>query len=160
MIDALLGVAYSLVGFVVGFLLGRVTREVHEIKEAVVPETFANEDSDHRAHLTRLGIVVIILSLATVTTSAMSTIAVYRQSDCLRDYNSRFTVAFNARAAASDADRTALNSMILSIADKTKTQKEREVAFTTYVQQVKDGNATRAKNPLPQPPDPRRLCGD
>jgi len=158
-IDALLGTAYSLTGFVVGFLLGRVTREVHEIKETVVPETFAQEDAYHHTRATRLGIVVIILSLVTVVSSAMSTVAVYRQADCLREYNSRFTLAFNARATANDTDRKALNTMIVSIADRSLSQQERAAKFAAYVEQVKAGDRLRAEHPLPQPPDPRRLCG-
>jgi hypothetical protein len=157
--QVLAGCIYSLAGFLVGFLVGRITREVHEIRESVVPDTFASKD-DHGQHATKLGVVVIILSLLTVLGATFTGVQAKRQADCQNDYNARFVEAFQARAKASDADRSALNAMILGLADTTTSQAERRAIFLGYVDQVKKSDATRKANPLPAPPDPRDLCGD
>lgn len=156
--ELLLNIAYSLMGFGVGFFTGRLSRDVHDIKEAVVPNTFAKSDEDDAVHPTALGIVVIVLSVLTVATSAYATFQTWEQADCTRDYNARFAVAFQARAKTNDADRTALNNMLVGIADQRLTRAERTRIYNDYVAQVKRSNETRKKNPLPQPPDPADYC--
>lgn len=158
MIEQLLvGFVYSLSGFVIGFLAGRVTREVHEIRETVVPESFVTND-DHGLHATRLGVAVIVLSLLSVFGMAVTGYQAKQQADCQSAYNARFFEAFQARARANDQDRNALNELILSFDDPKLTPESRREAFSTYVESVRAANAERQRHPLPTPPDPRKLC--
>lgn len=158
--DVLTGLVYSVAGFMGGFTVGRLTREVHEIRETVMPDTFARKDSDGSQHATKLGVAIIILSLLTVISAAFTAVQAKRQAQCQRDYNARFVEAFQARARAADADRAALNTMIIRIANQKSTPAERKRVVAEYVQSIEAGDAARKAHPLPQPPDPRDLCSD
>jgi hypothetical protein len=156
------GLLYSGAGFVLGFAIGRVTREVHEIKETVVPETFVTRDEDgvRHTHATKLGVVVIVLSLLTVLGATFTGLQAKAQADCQSAYNARFFEAFQARAKANDGDRKALNTMLLALGDPSLTRDQRTKVFNDYLASIRASDADRRAHPLPQPPDPRDRCAE
>lgn len=123
----LASMAWSVAGLIIGYALGRMSRDVHELREALVDEQDAHDDAvgrerrsgeDRRAPVQPnrtsqlLGVAIIILAALSVSASA---VAVQRQSDqvaCQNRYNRSFADALSERSRAADADRAAITRLI------------------------------------------------
>lgn len=165
MSEALTGLAYSLLGFVIGYIVGKAGAEVHEIKEVVAPD-------HHPAHeaplptkkrgimnITKsrgLGVLLIILALVTVLLSTLTAIDLRNQADCRDSYNLRFYEAYVVRARAADSDRKSFNQMLYALNDPDL--QKRRAAYVKYLDDIKKTDAQRKKNPLPFPPNPTGYC--
>lgn len=148
---------WSLVGFAVGWLAGGARRDVRVIKEAVVPD----EDDDEKARprwmggmdATRwLGIVVAILAVVTVTQSYLASRRLSEVTDCQADYNQRIVDVTRIRSQLADEDRTALNTMLLTIYTKRDDKPAQLAAYTAWVNTVRTNEVERKQHPLPEWP--------
>lgn len=166
--NVLASAAYSLAGFLVGFGLGRVSRDVHDIKESVVTEpTRLVRRDPHQHGFWRwtdnrvLGLGLLALSILTLVFAFIGSQKLTNQAQCQSEFNVRFGLAYQARAASADGDRNALNNLMLSIAGEPPTPQGRakaRAAFEHYIAQIKTSDATRRAHPLPDPPNPATLC--
>ena len=164
MSEALTGLAYSLLGFVIGYIVGKAGAEVHEIKEVVAPDRHpAHEGQPQKkrgiVNLTKsrgVGVLLICLALVTVLLSTLTAIDLRNQADCRDRYNLRFYQAYVERARAADADRTSFNQMLYALNDPDL--QKRRAAYVRYIADIKKTEAARAKNPLPYPPNPTGYC--
>lgn len=73
-----------------------------------------------------------------------------RQTDCNARYNERAARAAQARAAAADADREALNTLVRSLVDDNTTDGREQVE--RYLEKIERTDAERSANPVPPPP--------
>jgi hypothetical protein len=171
LVETLHSLAYSTLGLIIGFMIGRLTREVHEVKEVVCPDEHTGHV--HPAHekptgkqgpvpttvLIRsrtLGVMLIILSLVTVLLSTITAIDNRRKADCNRRYNIEFVRVFLERSKAADQDRDSLNKMLRGIDSPDRAVRER--VFRDYLTEIAATEEQRKQNPLPAPPDPATFC--
>jgi hypothetical protein len=169
-VETLHSLAYSTLGLIIGFVIGRLTREVHEVRETVCPD-------EHTGHVhpqhekpgkqgampttvlirsRSLGVMLIILSLVTVLLSTITAIDNRKKADCNRRYNVEFVRVFLERAKAGDKDRASLNRMLTGI--NTPDQAVRQQVFRDYLEEIAATEQERRENPLPTPPDPKTFC--
>lgn len=166
MTEALSGLAYSLLGFVIGYIIGKAGKEVHDIKEVVAPDHHAAHEAKptpkkrglmHSITKSRgVGVLLIVLALVTVLLSTLTAIDLRNQAECRDRYNVRMFQAFVARAKANDLDRASFNQMLYALNDPDATK--RRAAYVRYLADIKKTDAQRAKSPLPNPPDPNGFC--
>lgn len=162
--EATSSLAYSLLGLVIGFALGRATREVHEIKEAVAPDPHPAHEKPPTRKQGRMsyvksrtiGVMLIGLALVTVLMTSIVAIEDRRQNECFRNYNIAFAKAFQERALAADRDRISLNRMLIAL--NNPNAEVRRKVFENYLDEIALTDLERKKNPLPRPPDPARFC--
>lgn len=161
--EAVNSLAYSLLGLIIGFVLGRATKEVHEIKEKIVePDHHPQHEKPSRKQgqgvmkSRTLGVMLIVLALLTVLMSSLTAVQDRAQSDCFRRYNVAFGKAFSERAKAADADRASLNKMLTAI--NTPDQATRARVYQQYLDELAQTDKQRKANPLPQPPDAAKFC--
>ena len=165
MSEALSGLAYSLLGFVIGYIIGKAGAEVHEIKEVVAPD----HHPAHEAHTVRkqgfmhaitksrgVGVLLIVLALVTVLLSTLTAIDLRDQAECRDRYNMRFFQAYVTRSKAADADRASFNALIYAL--NSPDPDARRASYLRYVEEIKQTDTQRKKNPLPNPPDPTGFC--
>jgi hypothetical protein len=166
MSEALSGLAYSLLGFVIGYIIGKAGAEVHDIKEVVAPghhpaheakPTPRKQGLMHAITKSRgVGVVLILLALVTVLLSTLTAIDLRDQAQCRDRYNTRFFQAYVTRSKAADADRNSFNQLLYALNDPDPAK--RRVSYQKYVDETKQTDAQRKKNPLPNPPDPTGFC--
>lgn len=73
-----------------------------------------------------------------------------RQTDCTARYNERAARSQQARAAAADADREALNRLVRSLVDDNPNDGREQVQ--RYLEAIERTDRERAENPVPPPP--------
>ena len=153
------GVAYSLFGFLVGWVVGHEAQVIEEIREAVM-----DEHEDHTKKETKkrwtlpnkwnqpkfLGTVVVLLSLFTVMQTAYFTYQQRTVTECLADFNSDVSEVQNTRARWADEDRGALIDFFKTQSeDSQPTPEKTEEAFQTLIETYDLNTVRRAATPLP-----------
>jgi hypothetical protein len=181
--NELLGnLAYSGLGFLLGYLVGGLRAEVHEIRETVcqhpdhdemshdgTPDEQAGTEMDtetrplnekpwHKRFTLNvvIGALLILLSLYTVVSSTRLSSSDKDQAECFTTYNLQFIKAYQARAFAADQDRESFNRLMLTLDNPNP--KVRRDAFETYLADVRKTDEQRKKTPLPVPPNPEKFC--
>jgi hypothetical protein len=91
--------------------------------------------------------VLVLLSSAGVIWLG---VADRQQSECNARYNERQAHSQRARAAAADADREALNTLVRSLVDDNPSDGREQVR--RYLEAIDRTNAERERNPVPPPP--------
>lgn len=146
---------WSAVGFGIGWFLGSTRREVQQIKEAVVPENV--EFRPHHAppvpSSRLLGIVVMLLAIASVGSTYVANQRISNVTECQADYNDRFADVASYRAALAAEDSQALQTMLITLYRKRDaSDKERLRVFERWVKTVQQNSKDRKANPLPNVP--------
>lgn len=161
--------AWALLGFVVGWAIGRVTRAAALIEEAAMTEPTEDPPPVRVTWWARvsrrptadqlLGLVVVILAVASVIVMAVSVSAQQAEIEraqqsikCQTRFNQAFAGALNERTAAAarerDGQAALLDAIVLEPRDRARTAE----AIKIYRAQLEDAKAQRAANPLPEQP--------
>jgi hypothetical protein len=149
--DLLPSFSWSLVGFTIGWLVGREMLFISQIREAVVPEeeierTEQRLPAPNRNRL--LGIVVIILALFTVTQGSYYAYETNKKSECQAQYNADFARVIGLRAKWSDEDKKAETKLWRDFL-AAKPGQSRKI-LQTYLDATERTDKLRAENPLPK----------
>lgn len=145
--------AWSVVGFISGWLLATVGRDVKDIKEAVVPDRVKQQRAPHPNGMRVLGIVVALLAIVTVVQGYMLSSKQAAVVECQATYNDRFAEATQRRAALADEDREALTNMLLGLyRQRDDSERERLRTFEQWVETTQRNERYREAHPLPELP--------
>lgn len=161
-------VPWILAGLVVGFFMGRSTRAVEAIADAVQEEGDAMPGR-RRIRFTGNGVIIgvlVALGIATATQAyvqgdATSRVAEEnrRLGECQKAYISGFADALDARSTASAEAQDALDDFLFTvakIAPSPEGQAKFQDAFNEYVKKRAEAKKAQAENPYP--PAPRDVC--
>lgn len=132
---------WALAGLIVGYLLGQLGRRALRPGEPM-PARFTRAD-----HV--LGLIVIVLALASVIVTAVS---VHRQQqliECQTNYNRAFTSALSERNEAAARERAAQRELLTSTATD---QAGWTAVRQRYLDVLAQADAQRNANPLPEDP--------
>ncbi|SFO82061.1 hypothetical protein SAMN05421810_10166 [Amycolatopsis arida] len=157
---------WALLGFIVGYLVGRAMRDVHHMATAIPTE---NTDPDPRRGQDRsrvppgqvvLGVVILLLGGLTVTQGIISHSATRRVADCQATYNNSFADALDARSNATADAQAALDELLKTVSGHLGQPPvpldQVRAAIDHYLIERARANATRDQHPYPPPP--RDLC--
>jgi len=128
--------AWSVIGFVVGWLGASLRSDIHTLKEALVPTEEARAQRLKRTQRSTrlLGVIVAVLAVATVVQGVIAQQRLNDVSRCQAQYNERFAAASKTRADLADEDRRALNRMLLTLYQKRDaSEQERLGVFERWV---------------------------
>lgn len=172
-------VAWGLGGLALGYFLGSIGREVHELRETLVTENEPtptpppahdrrNGGGDRRQSRSNaiLGIVMVLLAVVSVTVAAVAVSEredrldrIETQVDCEADYLVEYAVAINERTDAVIADRHAIRALIETTAElqtlglpERERQRRFQAAVQVFLEASSEADKTRAQAPLPIPP--------
>ncbi len=151
--------AYSLIGFVLGWLIGYEARTLDYIRKAVKisgdMESDPGEDGDmtetrSSSTLGRIGYAIIILSLLTILQSAYFSYTQRQVSQCLSDYNEDFSEVYDLRSKFAEYDREALTRFLDTYQQTPPpTETERLQALLALRADYARTEALRDKTPFP-----------
>lgn len=151
--DLLPSISWSLIGFVLGWLIGREMLFISQIREAVVPED-ERERTDHsvadspekRSRL--LGIIIVCLAVFSVVQGSYYAYETNKQSSCQAQFNKDFAAVLQKRAQWADEDKAAeikLFKDLLSAKPGTGAS-----ILQDYLATTDRTDKLRAENPLPK----------
>lgn len=161
--------AWSLLGLFVGFVLGRITREVHEVHEVVAPlderlpviesppHPYRRSGDRTRRRDKMLALALILLAIGSVATAALAVDRRSALAECQTDYNARVILSIKARQLANDVDRTAIVDLVRTVANVQSSglppavDRERtNMALRHYLDTSAASDAIRRSRPLPE----------
>jgi urease accessory protein UreF len=157
-------------GFVVGFLLGRMSRDTHDIAVTMDQGEFVDERKRRRrpTYQSVMGVVVVLLGLATAVQGIYQDSATRRVANCTRAYANGFADAIDARSEASAASQNALDGWMTTLDElltratpETDTAAARErfrLSTAEYLSKRAEFKKQQAEHPLPPPP--RDVCSE
>jgi len=149
--DLLPSFSWSLVGFVLGWLVGREMLFISQIREAVVPEeeierTEPTLPSPRGNRL--LGIVVIVLAIFTVAQGAYFSWENNQKADCQAQFNADFASVLAKRAQWANEDKAAEIKLWRDFL-AAKPGQARSI-LQDYLVATARTDKLRAENPLPK----------
>lgn len=105
---------------------------------------------------TRAGKVMLAASAVALVVSVLSGIRRELDADCQSRVNEHLILSQNARAAAAEQDRRAIDSLVNAVAEAQSPATIRQ-ALDSYRKARTETDLDRARNPLPAPPS--ETCG-
>lgn len=151
--EILASVSWSLIGFLLGWLVGREMLFISQIREAVVSEE-ERERTDHKVTPEKrsrlLGFIVVLLALLSVLEGAYYTWDTEKKTACQAHYNADFTKVVGLRAQWADDDKRALNKMLSDILGAAGQPGKGRDILIKYIQSTERTDKLRAENPLPK----------
>lgn len=150
MIEELLpSISWSIIGFIVGWLVGREMLFVTQIREAVVPEEEIERTDPKLPKGNRvLGIVVIILAIFTVVQGSYFAYENNQKSECQAQFNADFAKVLGLRAQWANEDKNAEIKLFTDLL-AAKPGGGR-VILQKYLEVTARTDKLRAENPLPK----------
>lgn len=159
--DVFLQLVYSLAGLIVGFFFGRLSHEVHEVKERLMsdhhtdpampgPHVHGKAPSRRRDGL--IGFVTIVLAVVSIVVVATGQANDARRQECENDYASEVAAAVVARSAAAAEDRAILIELVKDITNSTSRQ-ESATALQHFIAATNRNDKIREAQPFPDPPE-------
>lgn len=163
-------IAWTLAGGIGGYMLGRITRDVHHLAnpEARVPtpepEPAAKEHRPRRWHPSAqllIGLLVVVLGVGTAIQGIVVNNRVEHLQQCQTRYTSRFADALDARTQATNDSQAALDNLVNTIGKNLgqggkANQAAISRALRQYMAQREKTKHERAKHQYPEPP--RQAC--
>lgn len=150
--DLLPSLSWSLVGFVVGWLVGREMLFISQIREAVVPEAEI-ERTEQKLPAPRssrlLGIVVIVLAIFTVAQGSYYAYENNKKSSCQAQFNSDFAKVIALRSQWANEDKAAEIKLWRDFLTTTQPAQSRKI-LEAYLEATTRTDKLRAENPLPK----------
>lgn len=144
---------WSITGFVVGWFAGRLGRDVHTLKETVMPE---HPRPWYRRRISRdalFGIVIVVLAVLTVASSVLATWQLSAATQCQEQFNNQYRAALEVRSDAAARVRAAQRTFIQAIserpADPQQAALQRQAAISTYLAALDDADRRAGENPIP-----------
>jgi len=171
-------VCVGAVSFLLGYLAGRIARDVHRIAETVTEQGGSMSKTLPRRTVLRqrlhasagqfvIAFVVIALGVATVVQGVYQSAATRRIATCNEAYANALADVIEARAKGNQAAQDALDELMTTIghlaatppaseAEAAQRREESRRAVTNYVTKRAEIKALQQKNPCPAPP--RESC--
>lgn len=147
------GLAYSLLGFVVGWLVGHEAQTIEEIRDAVVSEEEADamdRNVRERTRLGKVGIFLIVMAIFTVIQSAYFSFEQNKATKCLAEYNNDLASVQQVRAKWADEDRKAMMDFFDTYQSQPPPNQEERIRAFEKLTSTYDKNTERRKDtPLP-----------
>lgn len=151
-------VPWALGGFLVGYLTGAHVRRTHARQDNT-------EDSvSRRKWLSSqqiLGLVVVLLAVATVVQGVLTTRATEQLAECQQRYSSEFAETINARAQSTSEAQDALDRLMTLVGEAVREPGTDtgavQRAIDDYLASRREAEANRQRNPYPPPPN--SICG-
>jgi hypothetical protein len=157
---------WAVLGFVVGYLVGRAARDVHRVVTAITPEDTVPEPqppTPRRRVPTGqfvLGVVVVLLGIITVAQGIVTNSTTRRITECQSAYSNGFADALDARSSASTDAQNALDELMKTmsgyLADAPIPPDKVRAAIGDYLHKRAKAETERQQHPYPPPP--RDLC--
>jgi hypothetical protein len=151
--DLLPSVCWSLIGFLIGWLVGREMLFISQIREAVVPEEerertdqMVADTPERRSRL--LGFVVVILAVFTVLQGSYFTYESNKKAQCQAQFNEDFRVVLQKRAQWADEDKQALTKLLSDLL--VAKQNTGRTVLEDYLAATARNDKLRKENPLPK----------
>lgn len=152
--------AWSFGGFAVGYFVCATNRDLHSIKEAIVPEQHEPQRQPVRPYIPNrlLGVILVVMAVVTTVAIALATQQRSEVSECQAEVNRDLITALSERSKIADEDRHALDALILAVvANSDLSEKERQrqgrEAINNYVKTIAESKAARARVDMPKPTD-------
>ena len=148
--------AWSAAGFVLGWFLGRLGREVATIGETVMPAHARRSPRRIRLHTEHLiGLVVVLLAACTIAASVVVNARLEKATDCQAAFNAAYSDALAERTEAANNERAAQRELLQAIVhgQASDAEQRRAVArdaMTRYLERLRQVDQQRASNPLPE----------
>lgn len=151
MTELLTSVSWSLIGFLVGWLVGREMLFISQIREAIVPQD-ERERTDHKVTPEKrsrlLGFIVVLLALFSVAQGSFYAYESEKKSACQAQFNNDFARVATARSQWADDDKKALNKMLSDLLSAKPGQGR--TILEKYIEATERTDKLRAENPLPK----------
>ena len=143
--------AYSVFGFLCGWLLGHEARILREVQGAVTGNESSEIYTDHRRKgpwYSSLGVFLVLLASFTVLQSAYFTFQQREATSCLTEYNEDFAVVAQLRSDWVEEDRLALVEFFHTY-DSGASERVRDQSFANLMRTFERNGEKRASTPLP-----------
>lgn len=153
--DVLAALAWSAAGFILGYLVGRAAREVHEIKEAVVEEK-TEQPTPKRPQRSRpethqvIGIVLVILALGSVMLMTKQLSDRQAEIECRADVLNETISTLDQRGQLASQDRAALDRFMGRVFSPDATAQTARRAYVAYTRAVAANAEERAELAYPE----------
>lgn len=155
---------WAVLGFAIGYFVGRAARDVHRVVTAITPNTTDTPPPTGRRHPlsghTIVGLIVVLLGVVTVVQGIVTNNATRQIAECQAAYSNGFADALDARSSATTATQDALDELVTTVsgylADSPIPSDKVRVAIGRYLDQRAKAEAERERHPYPPPP--RDLC--
>lgn len=157
---------WAVLGFIVGYLVGRAARDAHRVVTAITTENTMTEQylpTPRRRVPTGqfvLGVVVVLLGIITVAQGITTSSTTRRITECQAAYSNGFADALDARASATADAQMALDELVKAIsgylASPPVPPDKVRAAIGDYL--AKRAKAETERQQHPYPPPPRDLC--
>lgn len=142
--------AYSAIGFILGWLVGYEARR-HEETKHMDGET--RRRAKEGGGISRVGAFIIALSVATALQSAYFSWEQHRAGECFAQYNSDFGQVQTLRSGWADTDRQSLIEFFDSYStDPPPSEEQARTAFFALQQKYATITKLREDTPLPDLP--------
>lgn len=154
-------IAWAALGFLVGFLVGRASRDVHAIARAATDQGGPMATSRRRRFRidpqAGIAIVVVLLGVITLIQAIVQSRATERLDRCQAEYAEQFAQALDSRALAGDEAWVALDNLMSTVgraldADDDAGGEQTERAIHDYIASRETMVAERTANPIAPPP--------
>lgn len=148
--DLVQSLAWSVLGFLLGYAVGKTTRDVHivNVRDDSPPQKIP---PSLRKFDAVIGTAVLLMAVLSVIMSSITLARLGDKIDCQARYNERVSEALTARTRAAADDRKAMLNLVTSAA-RADTREESVAALNRYLEAAADADAARARNPFPEPP--------
>lgn len=148
--------AWSLVGFALGWVVASLRHDLTQIKETVVhedPPPTPRHVTHHPSASRWLGIVVALLAAVTVVQGLIAQQKIADVTACQAEFNRDFAHASSLRSQLAAEDRAALNSMLIALyRQRNQPDSARLDTFREWVKTTQANEVERANHPLPDYP--------
>lgn len=159
-----LSLPWSIAGVLVGWFMARSTAAVEAIADAVTKEDTVPEAKPRRPRFTStnlIGVLVVLLGIATAVQSYAQSDATERLAVCQRAYSDGFADALDARTQANTEAQLALDNLMSTVGDVLTSadpaaRDRLTAAVSEYLSKRVEAKKTQAANPYP--PAPRDAC--
>lgn len=149
--------AWSLAGFLLGWLLGHLGRKIHDLEEVVAMPSSRPTHRPRRMPFTWervAGVVLIVLSAATIVTAATSAHQLQQTTKCQTVYNVALRDMLWQRTDSTQRVRQAQREFITALsAPEVQTLDEARPALDRYRLAIEADAAARDRTPVPAAPN-------
>lgn len=143
MISLITGLCYSALGFILGWVAGRVGRGIPKEPVEQLPQK-----RWWRVMRLMLGIIILILVAYTVISGIVAAAHDRAVAECQTQLNQDFRTALVARSQAAANERTAQKTLLLVTSDPKTPQSLKYQAIQDYLKTLDAADQTRADSPL------------
>lgn len=143
--------AWSLAGFVIGWSLGRLGRDVQQTREAVMPN-HTHTRPRPRVHIEHVvGGVVVALAVITMLTAIHTTRELQAATECQRHFNDVYRAALVERSESTANVRRAQSDMAAALSAPGAELDNPPVrdALARYLDAIRRDEQSRSANPVP-----------